>query len=140
MGDGFFPVLDDPTVTSPLVRAVPEFGGRWNHDFPGSGDQHINDDSDKQKSTKGEAADDDFNEDLRKVRIQNMLESVRGPEFVVRKRLTEGEPPDKETAEKLFGNDGKTDGKSVYVVVRGWENALRWQQKTPGSTVEPKQD
>ena len=137
----FFPVSPDfnPYRTSPLVNNPgPQFGGRWRQDFPGSGDQHINDDSDKSKSLQGEAANDDFNPEIQKVRINDLMEKIKGPKYVVRMRLPEDQEPNTEKAKRMFGEDGMVDRKSIYVIVNGYEEAIRLQQKFPGCSVEPK--
>jgi len=138
-GETWTPVGNDynPYRTSPLVNNQgPEFGGRWRRDFPGAGDSHINDDTDKDKSGKGTSADQDSNE--KENRINDLVEGIRGPKYVVRLRLTEEEEPNEDKAIEVFGDDGQTDGKSVFVIVDGYENAMHLQQKVPGAIVEPK--
>jgi len=140
-GETWTPVPNDysPYRTSPLVNYEgPEFGGRWRRDFPGAGDMHINDDSDKEKSLKGNAVDEDFDPQLQKTRINEMTEGIRGSSYVVRLRLTEEEEPSREKARNIFGEEGQTDGKSVFIIVNGFENALEWQRKLPQVTIEPK--
>ena len=135
----FFPVGNDynPYRTSPLVNNPgPEFGGRWRRDFPGSGDQHINDDSDKQKSGKGNGDDNDPG--MQKERINDLMSKIKGPDYIVRLRLSEEDEPSEGKAKGVFGDEGQTDGKSVFVVVKGYEEALRLQKKVPGAVIEPK--
>jgi hypothetical protein len=127
----------NPYKTSPLVNSQgPEFGGRWRQDFPGAGDNHINDDSDKEKSGKG--GKDDADPDQKNNRINELVEGIRGPKFIVRLRLTEEAEPNEDKAIEVFGDDGQSDGKSVYVVVDGFEKALEIQKKIPNCIIEPK--
>lgn len=138
-GDTFFPVGNDynPYKTSPLVNNPgPEFGGRWRRDFPGSGDQHINDDADKKKDGKGNGDDNDPH--AQKERVNDLLSKIKGPKYVVRMRLAEEDEPSEEKARSIFGEGGQTDGKSVYVIIDGYEAALKLQRKVPGAVIEPK--
>jgi hypothetical protein len=127
-----------PYHSSPLVNSNPEFGGRWKKNFPGEGSQHINDDRDKDKSGQGEAINNDFNKKLKDDMINNVTEDIRGPRFVIRKRLSEEERPTDELAKKIFGPDGKYDEESVFVILNGFERAMGIQRKIPGSTIETK--
>ncbi len=138
-GETWTPVGNDynPYKTSPLVNNQgPEFGGRWRNDLPGGGDQHIDDDSDKNKSGKGGPDDADPNQ--KNNRINYLVENIRGPKYVVRLRLTEEAEPTEDKAIEVFGDEGKSDGKSVYVVCDGYDQAIKRQQSVPGSIVEPK--
>lgn len=140
-GETWSPVGSDfsPYRTSPLVNYQgPEFGGRWRKEMPGSGDQHINDDSDKSKSGKGDASNDDFNPQMQKERINDLLNQIKGPAYVVRMTLMEEDEPSEGRAKEMFGVDGQTDGKSVYVIVNGFEEAQKVQRRMPGSIIEPK--
>ena len=95
-GSTFLPTGPDfnPYKTSPLVNNQgPEFGGRWRKDMPGAGGAHINDDSDTPKSGAGEG--DDFDEGLHKQRINNLLDGIKGGNYIIKKRLTENEKADK---------------------------------------------
>ena len=133
---GWTPV--DPNArTSPLVNYQgPNFGGRWRDDFPGAGDMHINDDSDKEKNTKGEAKDDDFSPSMRRTRINDAIDSVKGPKYVVRKPHSSVDGED--AAKKVFGPEGKDDGTAMYVVVNSYEKAIELSKRIPGCTVERK--
>lgn len=138
-GDTFFPVGPDynPYKTSPLVNNPgPEFGGRWRRDFPGSGDQHINDDSDKPKSESGHG--DDSDPSGQKRRINELLTKIKGPAFMVKVDLSEEEEPTEERAKGIFGEKGQTDGKSVFIIVDGYEEALRFQHNHPKAVIERK--
>lgn len=138
-GETWIPVGNDynPYKTSPLVNYQgPEFGGRWRRDMPGGGDNQINDDGDKQKNTKGD--DSGESQNAKEDRVNSLIEGIRGPKYVVRLRLTEDEEPNDDKAKDIFGDDGQTDGKSVYVIVDGYEKAIQLQRKTPGAMVEPK--
>jgi hypothetical protein len=125
-----------PYSTSPLVNSQPNFGGRWRDDFPGAGGQHINDDSDTDKNTKGEANDDDFSPSMRRNRINDAIDSVKGPKYVVRRPLSTADGD--EAATKVFGPEGKSDGTAMYVVVNSYEKAIELSKKIPGCTVERK--
>ena len=140
-GETWNPVAPDynPYKTSPFVNYQgPEFGGRWRRDMPGEGDQHINDDSDKNKSTRGDSSRDDFDPNLQEHRLQDLTDQIKGPTFVVRLRLSEEDEPSEAKAKEIFGDDGRTDGKSIYVLVPGFEAATQLQRRIPGSQVEPK--
>lgn len=140
-GETWTPVGNDfnPYSTSPLVNNPgPEFGGRWRRDFPGGGDQHINDDSDKSKNTRGNAADWDFDPQMRKQRINDLLDDIKGVKYVVRLNLVESDEPTAEKAKSVFGPKGQADGKSIFVEVNGFDEAVRTQNNTPGSRIEPK--
>lgn len=127
----------DPYRTSPLVNNPgPEFGGRWRRNMPGGGDQHINDNGDKDKDTKGSG--DDNNPALQKTRINDLLEEIKGPTYIVRMRLSEEVEPSSDRAKEMFGPDGKTDGESIYVEVNGYERAIKLRDKYRDATIEPK--
>ena len=119
-----------------MVNSQPNFGGRWRDDFPGAGGQHINDDSDTDKNTKGEANDDDFSPSMRRNRINDAIDSVKGPKYVVRRPLSTADGD--EAATKVFGPEGKSDGTAMYVVVNSYEKAIELSKKIPGCTVERK--
>lgn len=139
-GETWTPVGPDfnPYNTSPLVNnSGPEFGGRWRRDFPGGGDQHINDDGDKKKDTSGESGNSDFDPKMQRQRINDLLSDIKGPAFIVRLRLSEDDEPTDEKAKGVFGDDGQTDGKSVYLKVDGFDEAIRIQRSIPGSSIEP---
>ena len=135
----FFPVdpNSNPYKSSPLVNANPPFGGRWRGDFPGSGDQHINDDSDKQKSTRGDSANDDFDPAMKKVRMNDLMDGILGPKYVVRLILGDHEDATDGRAQELLGSGAKAKGRSMYVELPNYERALRLQRAVPGSVVEP---
>jgi hypothetical protein len=116
----------NPYRTSPLVNAVPEFGGRWRRNFPGSGDQHINDDSDKQKNLKGTATDEDFDPVLKSKKINDRLEGKGA--CLVRMELSPDQDATEELAKRLLGDEGRCDGRSIYVMVDNFEDALQVQR------------
>lgn len=122
-GTGSNWVMDDsgasPYKTSPLVNYQgPEFGGRWRDpDFAGGSDQRINEPSPS--------------------RLDKELEWGGDP-YVVRFTFNDGEKPSDELALEVFGEEGKSDGTSIYVVVNGFEEAVKIQGEVPGSTVEKK--
>lgn len=137
-GETWTPVPADynPYNTSPLVNNPgPEFGGRWRENFPGAGGQHINDDGDTKKNTRGEGAAG-LNPLLERRKIDQMHGELEGKEYIVRKRVDE-KSPEKES-KSIFGDEGQYDGDSIFVVVKGWENAMKIQGMVPGSMVEPK--
>jgi hypothetical protein len=127
----------NPYKTSPLVNAAPQFGGRWNKDFPSGGDMHINDDSDKEKNTRGNAMDDDFDPKMRKNRVDDLTRKLKDGQYVVRLQLNEGEEPTGDRAQQVFGPDGKADGRSIYIIVDGFDNAIKKQRDVPHAKVEP---
>jgi len=122
----------NPYKTSPLVNFSPEFGGRWRRNFPGSGDHHINDDSDKQKNLKGKATDDDFDPVMKSKKINDKLDEQRsknnGAACFVRVELSPDQQPTEDLAKKLLGDEGQCDGKSIYVRVDDFESALQVQR------------
>jgi len=131
-----------PYKTSPLVNwQGPEFGGnqrRHNYDFPGAGDMHINDDNDKQKNLRGNAVNEDFDPDLKTVKINDALDSLDDKKrYIIRVRLPENQQPTKEKAKEFFGDNAQTDGTSVYVVIKGYRKALDLMNKVPGCCLEP---
>jgi hypothetical protein len=116
-----------PYDTSPLVNYAPEFGGRWRKNFPGSGGQHINDDSDNQKDTKGQATDEDFDPVLKRKKINDARD--RGDSYVVRVTLPSGEEPNREKAVEYFGDDGGFDEDGVFKGVDSYEDALELERE-----------
>jgi hypothetical protein len=102
---------------------APQFGGEYRPGF-GANDNHLSDDNDKEKSTKGEPEDQTPN--LQKKRIDQVTNEARGPKFIVRVRMKN---PSQEAAENLFNADDLietygSDSDSVYVVVVGQEKAM----------------
>jgi hypothetical protein len=122
-----------PYKSSPLVTPAPNFGGNHRQNMPGAGDMHINDDSDKEKSTKGQATNDDFDPSAKRQRINDALEFT-DQDYIV--RLFRGKDTSQEMAKKLFGEEGKADGTSVYIIVNDYEQARRLQMKVPGAVIE----
>lgn len=122
-----------PYSTSPLVNTPPP--DDRNRRLPGGGANNTNSDSDTDKNTMNDG--DGSTPHLQRLRIDQMLEETQGPEYIVRKRLLEHEEPSEEAAKKMFGGDGQTDGKSVFVVIRGFDSAMEIQRKIPGATIEP---
>jgi len=144
MGETFVPqdYGSSPYKTSPLVNSPgPEFGGRWRHHnapFPGAGDQHINDDNDKEKHTKGEAVFDDFNPDMKREKINDAIDALTDKKrYIIRLRFPENQQPTRQKAVEMFGPDAQTDGTSVYVVIKGYRKALDIMNGTPGCVLEP---
>jgi hypothetical protein len=144
MGETFVPqdYGSSPYKTSPLVNYQgPEFGGNrryHNAPFPGAGDQHINDDGDKEKHTRGEAASDDFDPDMKRVKINDAIDALTDKkQYTIRLRFPENQQPTKQKAIELFGPDAQTDGTSVYVVIKGYKKALDMMNGTPGCVLEP---
>lgn len=123
-----------PNYSSPTRPYVPEFGGRWRQDFPGAGDQHVNDDSDKQKNLKGRATNDDFDPAAKSRRIQDALEPNKT--YVV--RFYAGSEACPALARALFGDEGKTTDDSVYVEVEKMSDAKEMQGRVPGCVIEEK--
>jgi hypothetical protein len=134
-GDAWTEVGPDynPYKGSPMTTSRPQFGDRWRGDFPGSGDQHINDDSDKKKNQKGEARNEEFDPELRKQKTNDALDEVskkvRGPGFVVKLELDDKQPATEDLASQVFGDAGQFDGTYVFVHVNDFEAALEEQRK-----------
>ena len=128
-----------PYNTSPLVNSTPEFGGRWKKNFPGSGDQHINDDGDKSKSTRGTGTNDDFNPVLKRDKINR--EIGRSP-YKIMISLTDDQSPSEQLAKELLGDDGKHDNTSIFVEVDDFQHALEierdFKSKGLSVTIEPR--
>lgn len=101
--------------------------------MPGGGDSHISDDGDKTKdtTTKNDPS-------TKKHRINILVDSIRGPKFLVRLVLKEDEEPSEDRAREMFGDEGLTDGRSVYVECEGFEQAIRLQKKFPNAIIESK--
>jgi hypothetical protein len=123
-GDTWSPVGPDynPYTPSPLSTGAPEFGGRWRDDI-GSGSHLI----DETSGTGGNPA------------VPAALEKTLAPirkEYVVRLRLPEDQRPSEEKAKETFGEKGRTDGRSIYVIVEDFENAMKIQRAIPQSVVE----
>ena len=133
-GQTWTPVGPDfnPYKTSPLVNSTPEFGHETSGNPPGGG----NADSKDPEKSNGSPDEDEKQKDLKKERIDELLKSTKGEQYIIKKTLLETEEPTEEIAKQLFGPNGVTDGKIVYVIVRGFENAMAIQQKVPGSSIE----
>lgn len=126
----------DPYKTSPLVNPYWELGGnrRDSHgNFPGSGDQRINDDNDK--NTSGDSISD-LDPEAKNNLINEMLGDITkdGKQYMVRVRIQEGQDPEKIKSE--LGNSAKYDGKSVCVIVDAFSEATGIQSKWPGAIIE----
>jgi hypothetical protein len=118
----------NPYQTSPLVNAVPNFGGNHRKNFPGGGDHHTNDDSAKQKNRKGDADENDFDPVLKRKKLNDALdlqkEKNKGCVCTVRVELSPDEQPTNELAVKILGDKAEYDGTSVYINVDDFETAL----------------
>lgn len=120
-----------PYQTSPLVNPTWEMGGRWRNSLPGGGDQHINDDGDKQKSLKDDAIGQGSAQD----HINMALEDAANPEtYIVKVVVQEGQDPEK-IRDKL-GEGAKYDGRSVSIPAKNFGEATRLQRQWPGAIVE----
>ena len=126
-GDNWTPVSPgERSYSAPTMNYAPEFGGRWRKNFPGSGGQHINDDSDTEKSPKGQATSDDFDPNIKHKRINDAIDGSTS--YVVRIKLLPGESG-AESAKKYFGESGEFDDDSVFSVVDSFERALEVERK-----------
>ena len=133
-GETWSPVAPDydPYKTSPLVNNQgPQFGGEYRRNLPGSGgedtmDRGLGDSNEKKDPT------------LQKNRISDVIDEIKGPTYVVRLRLSEEEEPSEEKAREIFGPEGLSDGKSIYVEVHGFENAVKMRDKFRDAIIEPK--
>lgn len=125
-----------PYNTSPFVNYAPEFGGRWRENFPGSGDQHINDDRNKEKSTWGRP--DDFDPKLKKLKLNEKLkmalEPVSNDKFVLKVQIVDKQDPEK--LMMALGEGSQYDGRFVTKHFLTFEEALKWQKMFRGSIVE----
>ena len=126
-----------PYNTSYLVNKPPGLtNDRWRQpgggvgDVMHGGDQHINDDSDKSKSGRGQAMDDDFNGKMRNIRLRELLK--HGDPYIVEVRM---DNPNDDTARTIFGPEGQTSKNSVFVEVQGYEEAVRLQRKIPSALI-----
>jgi hypothetical protein len=138
MGDSWTEVEPgrSPYNTSPLVNSTPEFGGRWRDNFPGGGDNHINDDSNKQKSTWGN--NEDFDPTLKKIKLNEKLRKALQPieqnSYILRVHIIDKQDPKKLL--NVLGEGSKYDGRSVIQHFLTFEEALHWQKMFRGSIVE----
>lgn len=133
--DGWTEVGPDynPYNSSPMTTYKPELGGRWRKNFPGSGGQHINDDSDQTKNTRGVARNEEFDPKLRIQRTNDALDeaskNIRGPGFVVKLELDSNQQATEDLAAKVFGDEGQFDGQYVFIHVDDFEAALQEQRE-----------
>jgi hypothetical protein len=121
---------------------APEFGGRWRENFPGGGSQHINDDADKQKNTRGGHDDTDPAGKRDKINDKLHLRPVNddtGGAFVITYACN-GEENPRDLAErwsKEHGVEAHPSGSTVTIMVMGgFDEAARLQRKIPGSVLE----
>ena len=122
-GDGFSPASSDynPYQTSGLVNVpTPE---RW-RTLPGGGRNNTNDEG-EDKNLKGRSENDDYAPLIQRNNILDKTEGKMAPSFVVRKYPSHGEVATLELAKKLLGPKAECDGVSMFVAVRGRENAMR---------------
>lgn len=120
-----------PYKTSPLVNYQgPQFGGEFRNDFLGANDPEIKEIKD---------VDDVYDGKETSPRLDKLLKDTKRP-HVVRFNLGDGERGTEEIAKELFGEEAKTDGRSIYVLVNGYEEALKIQGTVPGSIIETKGD
>lgn len=111
----------------------PNYGGRWRTNMPGSGDQHINDDSDKSKSTRGNP--EDFDPENKNNLINDKLDA--GLErCVVTYFARDGEDPkDKIDRLEKGGLDPRIEGNQIVIEVEGLPAATRVQALLPGAVI-----
>lgn len=122
-GDGWSEVSHD---TSYLTRAVPWFGGRYRDQFPGAGGAHINDDSDTDKNTKGNAAQWDADPKMKDKWINDHLGRRS---YRVKVDLGPDNLPSIDLAHEIMGDNGEIDGHHVYVDVDDFEQAIALERE-----------
>lgn len=117
---------------TPMTWA-PNFGGRWRTNMPGSGDQHINDDSDKSKNTRGKP--EDFDPENKNILINDKLDS--GAEMcVVTYVAPEGSDPRRNMSRlEKGGFKPRIEGNKLIVEVEGLPSATRVQALLPGAVI-----
>lgn len=116
----------NPYNTSPLVKFVPEFGGRWRRNFPGSGDQHINDDSDKEKSYKSTGDPNDFDPKLKEKLINDHTDESS---YRVKVELDPEDFGSQKRALELLGDKGEFDGDCMFVEVSDFQAAIQLERE-----------
>jgi hypothetical protein len=121
-GDGWIPVAD-PYKADPRTTGVPQNGGRWRDDI-GSGTQLID-------GTRTPDANP-----VVPVSLDEILSPMHKDEYLVRLRLPEDQEPSEGKAKEVFGEDGRADGRSIYVVVNDFENAMKIQRDVPQAVIE----
>jgi len=108
--------------------------------MPGSGDQHINDDSDKSKSTHGDASKGDFDPDGKNKSINDKLDSGQD-KCIVTYVVRDGENPMDKAKE--IGRGGKIqpriEGNKLVIEVEGLTSAAEVQAHLPGALITIKQ-
>jgi len=143
-GDGWVEVSpgEQANWTGPTMDWAPQFGGRWRNNLPGSGDQHINDDSDKEKSTRGTATDGDFDPKAKSQMINDKLDKGPVPNefYLVTYRCREGENPG-DKAEDLQGQgiQVQVNGTLLTIMATDFDQAMRAQRLIPGAAIERKE-
>ena len=101
--------------------------------MPGSGDHHINDDSDKSKNTRGNP--EDFDPENKNILINEKLDSGR-EKCIVTYVVREGEDPGRNMARlEKAGLKPKTEGNRLIVEVDGLPSATRVQALLPGAVI-----
>lgn len=131
----------NPYQASDLTTYAPEFGGRWRDNFPGSGDEEINDDNDKQKSTRNDG-NEDFDSVAKKIKINEYMKLVMKPivneTYILKVPVREGVDP--QDVKKTLGDDAKFDGRFVRKTFTSFEEAIDFQKRVKDSIVEKKPD
>lgn len=125
--------------SKPTMDWAPQFGGRWRNQggrpFPGSGDRHIDDDSDKNKSLKRDHKGNDFDPTLRNKMINDHL--GRTP-YRVKIHV---DAPSEDKAKEMLGDGAQYDDHSVFLEVEDYQDAIKLEKQFLGSglriTVEP---
>jgi len=133
--NGGFNRLVDPYSqgTSSLVR--PPMPERW-RTLPSGGTNNTNE-GDNDGNLKGDFQRDDYQPLIQREDILDKTEGRFAPQFVVRKMPSQGEVPTLQLAQEIFGEEGRCDGHSVYMIVKGRENAFE-VAKEVGGFVETK--
>lgn len=101
--------------------------------MPGSGDQHINDDSDKSKSTRGKP--EDFDPENKNILINDKLDSG-AEKCVVTYHLRDGEDPKKNISRlEQGGFKPRLEGTNLIIEIDGLPSATRVQALLPGAVI-----
>jgi len=121
------------SFSAPTMNYAPQFGGRWRTNMPGSGDQHINDDSDKSKNTRGNP--EDFDPENKNILINDKLDSG-AEKCVVMYVLRDGENPKKNMGRlEQGGFKPKLEGNRMIIEIDGLPSASRVQALLPGAVI-----
>ena len=106
---------------------------RWRTNMPSGGDHHIDDDSDKSKSTRG--APEDFDPENKNVLINDKLDSG-AEKCLVTYVAKDGEDPKRNMARlEKGGFKPRVEGNTLIIEVDGLPSASRVQSLLPGAVI-----